>query len=193
MLMKNEKAKMLAGELYNPLDPQLCRERDRCRDLCLLLNATREGQKEERRRLLAELFGKETDAWVQPPFFCDYGTNIFLGAKVFFNFNCVVLDVAPVTIGHNVLFGPSVQIYTATHPISAAERRKGLESAKPITIGSDVWVGGGAIICPGVTISDRSAIGAGSVVTRDIPSDVVAAGNPARVIRTLPPKASEGS
>jgi len=191
--MKSEKEKMLVGELYNPLDPQLCWERDRCRDLCLLLNATRENQKEERQRLLAELFGKKTDAWIQPPFFCDYGTNISLGTKVFFNFNCVVLDVAPVTIGSNVLFGPSVQIYTATHPISAVERRKWLESAKPITIGSDVWVGGGAIICPGVTIGDRSVIGAGSVVTSDIPSDVIAAGNPARVIRTLPPEASGGA
>ncbi|CAI8838418.1 sugar O-acetyltransferase [Methylocaldum szegediense] len=187
--MKSEKEKMLAGALYDPLDPQLRRERDRCRDLCLRLNVTREDQRQERRRLLAEIFGKETDAWIQPPFFCDYGTNIVLGAKVFFNFNCVVLDVAPVTIGSNVLFGPSVQIYTATHPIRAAERRKRLESARPITIGSDVWVGGGAIICPGVTVGDRSAIGAGSVVTRDIPSDVIAAGNPARIIRALPPDA----
>lgn len=187
--MKSEKEKMLAGALYDPLDPQLRRERDRYRDLCLRLNVTREDQRQERRRLLAEIFGKETDAWIQPPFFCDYGTNIVLGAKVFFNFNCVVLDVAPVTIGSNVLFGPSVQIYTATHPIRAAERRKRLESARPITIGSDVWVGGGAIICPGVTVGDRSAIGAGSVVTRDIPSDVIAAGNPARIIRALPPDA----
>lgn len=184
--MKNEKEKMLAGELYNSLDPQLCQERDRCRDLCLLLNATREDQKSERQRLLAELFGKDTDAWVQPPFFCDYGTNISLGSKVFFNFNCVVLDCAEVTIGNNVLFGPAVQIYTATHPVSATERRKWLEFAKPITIGSDVWVGGGAIICPGITIGDRSIIGAGSVVTKDISSDVIAAGNPARIIRSLP-------
>jgi maltose O-acetyltransferase len=189
--MKTEKEKMLAGELYDPLEPQLCRERDHCRDLCLLLNATREDQKEERQRLLAELFGKETDAWVQPPFFCDYGTNIVLGTKVFFNFNCVVLDCAKVTIGNNVLFAASLEIYTATHLISAAERHKWLESAKPITIGPDVWVGGGAIICPGVTIGDRSVIGAGSVVTRDIPSDVIAAGNPARVIREPPPEASE--
>jgi maltose O-acetyltransferase len=187
--MKTEKEKMLAAELYDPLEPQLCRERDRCRDLCLLLNATRENQKEERQRLLAELFGQQTDAWVQPPFFCDYGTNIVLGSKVFFNFNCVVLDCAKVTIGNNVLFAPAVQIYTATHPISAAERRKWLESAKPITIGSDVWVGGGAIICPGVTIGDRAVIGAGSVVTRDIPCDVIVAGNPARIIRELPPEA----
>jgi maltose O-acetyltransferase len=190
--MKSEKEKMLAGERYDPLDPQLCRERDRCRNLCRLLNSTREDQKQERLDLLAELFGTQTDAWVQPPFYCDYGTNIVLGTKVFFNFNCVVLDVAPVTIGSNVLFGPAVQIYTATHPVSAAERRTWLESAKPITIGSDVWVGGGAIICPGVTIGERSVIGAGSVVTRDIPADVVVAGSPARIIRTLPPEASEG-
>ncbi|MEO9524952.1 MULTISPECIES: sugar O-acetyltransferase [Pseudomonadota] len=190
--MKIEKEKMLAGELYDPADSQLCRERDRCRDLCLLLNTTREDQKDERQRLLSELFGKQTDAWVQPPFFCDYGSNISLGTKVFFNFNCVVLDVAPVTIGSNTLFGPSVQIYTATHPINAAERRKWLESAKPIMIGSDVWVGGGAIICPGVAIGDRSVIAAGSVVTRDVPPDTVVAGNPARVIRALPPEASEG-
>lgn len=183
--MKSEKDKMLAGELYDPLDPQLCRERARCRDLCLRLNATHEDEKSERRRLLAELFGKETDVWIQPPFFCDYGANIVLGAHVFFNFNCVVLDVAPVTIGNHVLLGPAVQIYTATHPISAAERRNGLESAKPITIGSDVWVGGGAIIAPGVTIGDRSVIGAGSVVTRSIAADVFAAGNPCRVIRAL--------
>jgi len=191
-IMKTEKEKMLAGELYDPLDAQLCRERDRCRDLCLLLNATREDQKQERQRLIAEILGKETDAWIQPPFFCDYGANITLGTKVFFNFNCVVLDVAPVIIGNNVLFAPSVQIYTATHPISAVERRKWLESAKPITIGSDVWIGGGAIICPGVTIGERSVIGAGSVVTRNIPSDVVAAGNPARVIRELPAEADCG-
>lgn len=183
--MKTEKAKMLAGELYDPLDPQLCEERDRCRNLCLLVNATREDQKEERKRLLADLLGKDADVWVQPPFFCDYGTNIVLGTKVFFNFNCVVLDCAQVSIGSHVLFGPSVQIYTATHPIRAAERRQWLESAKPITIGSDVWVGGGAILCPGVTIGDRSVVGAGSVVTRAIPADVFAAGNPCRVIRPL--------
>jgi maltose O-acetyltransferase len=183
--MKTEKAKMLAGELYDPLDPQLSHERQRARDLCKLLNDSREDQQEERRRILSELFGQATDAWVQPPFFCDYGTNISLGTKVFFNFNCVVLDVMQVTIGNNVLFAPSVQIYTATHPVSAAERRTWLEFAKPVAIGSDVWIGGAAIICPGVTIGDRSVIGAGSVVTKNIPSDVVAAGNPCRVIRHL--------
>lgn len=185
--MKTEKEKMLAGELYDPLEAQLCQERDRCRDLCLLLNSTREDQKEQRKRLLAELFGRESDAWIQPPFFCDYGRNISFGSKVFFNFNCVVLDCAQVTIGNNVLIAPSVQIYTATHPIGAAERRTGLEMARPVTIGSDVWIGGGAIICPGVTVGDGAVIGAGSVVTRDVPSEVIVAGNPARVVREITP------
>jgi maltose O-acetyltransferase len=186
--MTTEKDKMLAGELYDPLDPVLVQERQRCRDLCKLLNDSREDQQEERRRILAELLGYSNDAWIQPPFFCDYGYNIALGSKVFFNFNCVVLDVTRVEIGSNVLFGPSVQIYTATHPISAAERRTWRELAKPVSIGSNVWIGGGAIICPDVTIGDRSVIGAGSVVTRPIPADVFAAGNPCRVIRPLTDK-----
>ncbi len=180
---KTEKEKMLSGELYDPLDPQLCVERHLCRDLCKALNDSREDQSALRKQLLEELLGCATDAWIQPPFFCDYGTNIRLGSKVFFNFNCVVLDVMQVTIGSNVLFGPGVQIYTATHPMAASVRRQWLEYAKPVTIGSDVWVGGGAIICPGVTIGDRTVIGAGSVVTRDIPSDVFAAGNPCRVLK----------
>jgi maltose O-acetyltransferase len=183
--MKSEKEKMLAGEMYDPLDPVLCTERQRARDLCQLLNATREDQQDERKQIMRDLFGQDSDVWLQPPFFCDYGTNLVLGSKVFFNFNCVVLDVMRVEIGDNVLFGPSVQIYTATHPISAEERRTWKEFAKPVTIGSDVWVGGGAIICPGVTIGSRSVIGAGSVVTRNIPDDVFAAGNPCRVIRSL--------
>lgn len=182
---RTEKEKMLAGELYDPLDRQLCAERRRCRDLCKVFNDSREDQVALRKQLLDELVGQSTDAWIQPPFFCDYGTNITLGSKVFFNFNCVVLDVMAVTIGSNVLFGPGVQIYTATHPMEASIRRQWLEYAKPITIGSDVWVGGGAIICPGVTIGDRTVIGAGSVVTRDIPADVFAAGNPCRVIRGI--------
>jgi maltose O-acetyltransferase len=183
--MRTEKDKMLAGELYDPLDSQLVRERKRCRNLCRLLNESREDQREERGRILAELFGGPTDVWIEPPFFCDYGTNISLGSKVFFNFNCVVLDVTPVTIGDRVLFGPAVQIYAATHPLDATERRMGLELGQPVAIGSDVWVGGGAILCPGVAIGDRSVIGAGSVVTRSIPQDVFAAGNPCRVVRSL--------
>lgn len=183
--MTTEKQKMLAGELYDPFDPELVRGRDRARDLCQDLNATREGDQAARRRILSELFGAGGDSvWMQPPFFCDYGANILLGERVYFNFNCVVLDVCEVRIGDFTLFGPAVQVYTAMHPMNAQLRRT-QEYAKPITIGSDVWVGGGAIICPGVTIGSRSVIGAGSVVTRDIPEGVFAAGNPCRVIREI--------
>lgn len=183
--MTTEKERMLAGELYEALDPQLVAERNHVRDLLLLYNQTREEETEGRRRLLEEIFGYPNDAWIQAPFFCDYGTNIKLGRGVYMNFNCVVLDVMEVTIGDNTLFGPTVQVLTPMHPMDAAERRSGKEFAKPVSIGSDVWVGGGAIICPGVTIGDRAIIGAGSVVTRDIPPDVFAAGNPCRVIRQL--------
>jgi maltose O-acetyltransferase len=183
--MPTEREKMLAGALYDPLDPDLVRARERARDLCRSLNATRDADAEERRRILRDLFGEGGEsAWMQPPFYCDYGSNILLGERVFFNFNCVVLDVAHVRIGEHTMFGPSVQIYTATHPMNAAERRK-RELARPITIGSDVWVGGAAVICPGVTIGSRSVIGAGSVVTRDVPEGVFAAGNPCRVIREI--------
>jgi maltose O-acetyltransferase len=183
--MRSEREKMLAGELYDPMDPELVRDRDRARDLCQDLNATREGQVEERRDLLRRLFGRGGETvWMQPPFFCDYGSNILLGERVFFNFNCVVLDVCRVTIGDFTLFGPAVQIYTATHPMDPVLRRS-QEFSKPIEIGSDVWVGGGAILCPGVTIGSRSVIGAGSVVTRDVPEGVFAAGNPCRVIREV--------
>lgn len=183
--MPTETEKMLAGELYDPLDPDLVRGRERCRDLCWELNATRDADAEQRRRILRELFGAGGDTvWMQPPFFCDYGRNIRLGNRVFFNFNCVVLDVCEVTVGDFTLFGPAVQIYTATHPMEPVLRRS-QEFAKPIRVGSDVWVGGGAILCPGITVGDRTVIGAGSVVTRDIPADVFAAGNPCRVIREL--------
>ena len=184
--MPSEREKMLAGELYDPLDPELAAARVRARDLCQALNATREADADERRRILIDLFGQGGDeVWMQPPFFCDYGSNIFLGKRVFFNFNCVVLDVCAVRVGDFTLFGPSVQIYTATHPLEA-ELRRTREFAKPVTIGADVWVGGAAVILPGVTIGSRSVIGAGSVVTRDIPDEVFAAGNPCRVIRPIP-------
>lgn len=182
--MPSEKEKMLGGELYNPLDLQLRGERRDARLLFEALNASRDDQGKQRRQLIRKLIpeGGQT-AWIQPPFFCDYGYNITLGENVFFNFNCVVLDVAKVTIGARTLFGPAVQIYTASHPMDAKQRSTGLELGLPITIGEDAWIGGGAILCPGVTIGDRTVIGAGSVVTKNIPSDVFAAGNPCRVIR----------
>jgi maltose O-acetyltransferase len=181
--MPGEKDKMLAGELYDPLDIELVAARIRATDLCQDLNATREGDQGIRRRILTDLFGSGGESvWMQPPFFCDYGSNIFLGERVFFNFNCVVLDVCQVRIGDFTLFGPAAQIYTATHPMNADLRRK-QEFGKPIEIGVDVWVGGGAIICPGVTIGSKTVVGAGSVVTRDMPEGVFCAGNPCRVIR----------
>src|SRR5437588_8734521 len=184
--MRTEKDKMLAGELYDPLDPELVRARERARDLCQDLNATREADQDARGRILRELFGAGGESvWMQPPFFCDYGSNILLGERVFFNFNCVVLDVCRVTVGDFTLLGPAVQIYTATHPMNAGLRRR-QEFAKPVEIGSDVWVGGGAVLCPGVKVGSKSVIGAGSVVTRDIPEGVFAAGNPCRVLRPIP-------
>lgn len=177
---------MLASELYDPLDVQLSAERRKARLLTEQLNQSRDDEEELRKKILAELIPDAGEGlWLQPPFYCDYGSNMKVGKKVFFNFNCVVLDVAQVTIGDNVLFAPNVQVYTATHPMDWKVRAEGLESAKPITIGSHVWIGGSVVICPGVTIGERSVIGAGSVVTKDIPSDVFAAGNPCRVIRKL--------
>jgi maltose O-acetyltransferase len=176
---------MLAGELYDPLDAELVAARERARDLCRALNDTRDAQQAERRRILLELIGSGGDTvWMQPPFFCDYGSNIHLGRRVFFNFNCVVLDVCEVHIGDYTLFGPGAQILTPLHPMDAKLRRE-REFGKPVHIGADVWVGGGALILAGVRIGSRAVIGAGSVVTRDIPDDVFAAGNPCRVVRKL--------
>ena len=183
--MSSEREKMLAGELYDPMDPQLVAARTRARDLCQALNATRETESEARRAILRELFGRGGESvWMQPPFFCDYGANIELGERVFFNFNCVVLDACRVRIGDFTLFGPGVQILTPMHPLDAELRRR-QEFGKPVEIGSDVWVGGGALILPGVRIGSRSVIGAGSVVTRDVPEGVLAAGNPCRVLRSI--------
>jgi maltose O-acetyltransferase len=184
--MKSEKEKMLSGELYNALDKQLTEERVKTRLLLKELNDSREDQPEQREIILKELLPNAgIGLWLQPPFYCDYGTNIILGENVFFNFNCVLLDVAKITVGSRTVFGPNVQIYTAGHPVNYLERASGLEYGKSIVIGQDVWIGGSAIICPGVTIGNRSIIGAGSVVTKDIPDDVIAVGNPCRVIKEL--------
>ncbi|PZO38838.1 MAG: sugar O-acetyltransferase [Pseudanabaena frigida] len=184
--MKSEKEKMLGGELYDPLDPRLLGDRRRARLLLKALNDTNDEQQEERNRIIKELIPAIGQGiLIEPPFYCDYGSNITLGNRVYFNFNCVVLDVARVEIGSDVLFGPTVQIYTAIHPLSSKERKLGLELGKQIVIGDDVWVGGGTIICPGVRIGARSVIGAGSVVTKNIEEGVIAVGNPCRVIREV--------
>lgn len=184
--MPTEKEKMLAGELYDSTDPQLVTERRHARKLTRAFNDSSAEDGKIRKQLLTELLGHlGKNSAIEPPFYCDYGYNIHLGDRVFFNFNCVILDVMPVDIGDGSMFGPNVQIYTATHPMDFAERGAGLEFAKPIKIGSDVWIGGSVIINPGVTIGDRSVIGSGSVVVKDIPAGVFAAGNPCRVIRYL--------
>lgn len=183
--MRTEREKMLDGELYDPMDLELVRARERARDLCQALSMTRESEQKERRRIVHELFGAGGDSvLMQPPFFCDYGSNIELGERVFFNFNCVVLDVCAVRIGDFTLLGPGVQILTPMHPLNAAQRRH-KEYGKAVEIGADVWVGGGALILPGVKIGSRAVIGAGSVVTRSIPEGMFAAGNPCRVIREI--------
>ena len=177
-----ELERMLAGELYDPNDAELVERRALARDRCQALNATTERDADVRRAILEVLFARGGDtAGVQPPFYCDYGTHIELGTRVFFNFDCVVLDVCRVRIGDHTMFGPAVQIYAATHPFDAVLRRR-VEAGRPVTIGDDVWVGGGAIILPGVTIGDDAVIGAGAVVTRDVAPGATVVGNPARPV-----------
>ena len=184
--MKTEKDKMLSGGFYNPYDPQLSYERRHARLLAKKLNDTWADQVRERSSLIKELIpAAGRGVWIEPPFYCDYGSNITLGDNVFFNFNCVVLDVAPVRIGSRVLFGPAVQVYAATHPLRAGDRRTGLELGRDVEIDDDVRIGGAAIICPGVRIGARAVIGAGSVVTKDIPEGVLAGGNPCRILREI--------
>lgn len=181
-----ERAKMLSGELYRAADPDLVRERARARRLVSRYNATAQADEDERRALLAELLGTlGGGAWIEPPFHCDYGSNITLGDGAFLNFDCVILDCAPVEIGPLAKLGPGVQLCTAAHPVDPAERETGLEYALPILVGRNVWIGAGAIVGPGVTIGDNSVIGAGSVVLRDVPPNVVAAGSPCRVVRSI--------
>ena len=184
--MRTEKEKMIAGELYDPLDEEITADRLQARLLIKQFNDTGDERLEERTAILKKLIpvtGK--NLWLQPPFYCDYGYNIIMGDNVYLNFNCILLDVSYINIGSRTMLGPNVQIYTATHPINYKERSAGKEYSKAINIGEDVWIGGSAVICPGVSIGDRSIIGAGSVVTKNIPADVVAAGNPCKIIRKL--------
>lgn len=177
---------MLRGELYLASDPELAQGRLRARLACDRFNASAPDDAVERGRLLSDIVGAVgPDCWIEPPFRCDYGSQVVLGAGVFVNFDAIFLDCAAIVIGDQVQIGPGVQLLTADHPRDAAQRASGLEMARPIVIGARVWLGGGVIVVPGVTIGADSTIGAGSVVVRDIPSGVVAAGNPCRVIRQL--------
>jgi maltose O-acetyltransferase len=177
----SEKQKMLAGELYRPGDPELQADQAAARAWMVRYNAALAETPAVRRALLKELLGGVGDgAVIRPPFHCDYGYNIYLGDKVFLNFNCVILDVAEVRIGAGTQIGPAVQIYAADHPRHAEGRRSGLEFGRSVVIGEHVWIGGGAIILPGVTIGDGALVGAGSVVTRNVEAGTTVVGNPAR-------------
>lgn len=181
-----EKELMLSEQLYIAKDEELGRDNKKSRMLTRLFNNSTEEQQEYRVQLLKELFKSTGErVYIEPPFHCDYGCNISLGNNFYANFDCIILDVCQVNIGENVLFGPRVCIYTAGHPIDQGVRDEGLEFGKAVTIGNSVWVGGSTIINPGVTIGNNVVIGSGSVVTKDIPDNVIAAGNPCRVIREI--------
>jgi maltose O-acetyltransferase len=183
---RSNRERMLAGDLYIADDPENARRAQRAVQLADAYHRAAVADEGAARPLLALLIGSLGEgAFVKPPLYVDYGENITLGARTFVNYNLTALDVAPITIGADCQIGPNVQLLTPTHPIDPQPRRDKLEAARPITIGDNVWLGGGVIVCPGVTIGDNSVIGAGAVVIRDIPANMVAAGNPARVIREI--------
>ena len=184
--MGEQKARMLAGELYVADDPEVNADRHRCRVQIDRFNGLGAAVPDDRHRVLCDLFGACGDGVdILPPFQCDYGYQISVGARSFLNYGAVVLDVAPVRIGEEVLLASNVQLLTATHPLDAATRRAGWELGAPITIQDGAWLGGGVIVCPGVTIGQNTVVGAGSVVVRDLPAGVLAVGNPARVVRSV--------
>jgi maltose O-acetyltransferase len=181
--------RMLAGDLYIADDPEIGAASSAALDLMAAYNATSVRQAPLRRQLLEQLLGSIGEGTeIRPPLYVDYGTHLRIGARCFANFGLVALDVAAITIGDDVQIGPNVQLLTPTHPVEPEPRRQKWEAAQPITIGNNVWLGGGAIVLPGVTIGDNTVVGAGSVVTRDLPANVVALGNPARVVKTLEPE-----
>jgi maltose O-acetyltransferase len=184
--MRTEKEKMLGGELYNPADTQLVKDRENARRQVRIYNETLETEGDKRTKLLKELFGYTGEnVYMEPNIRVDYGYNIFVGENFFANFDCVILDICEVRFGDNCLLGPGVHIYTATHPIDPNERNSGKEYAKPIIVGDNVWIGGSTVINPGVTIGDNVVIASGSVVTKDVPNNVVVGGNPAKIIKKI--------
>lgn len=180
-----EKEKMIKGLTYNPISPQLVFDRDRASRILTKYNYKTFHEVNMRNRVIKKLIHTTGNFWVKPPFFCDYGYNIQLGKDVKINFNCVFLDVCPIIIGDYTLIGPNTQIYTACHSLDYMERRENKEFGKPVHIGKNVWIGGSVVILPGVTIGDYAVIGAGSVVTNDIPANAIAVGNPCRVTRMI--------
>jgi maltose O-acetyltransferase len=183
---RSMRERMLAGDLYIADDPQLAADSRRAMALMYRFNTTDPTDADTLAVTLRELLGTLGEgAWVRPPLHVDYGYQIHIGARTFINYGAVLLDVAPISIGEDVQMGPNVQLLTPTHPLEAELRRAKWEAAKPITIGNNVWLGGGVIVCPGVTIGENTVVGAGAVVTKDLPANVLAVGNPARVIRQL--------
>lgn len=181
-----EREKMITGQTYQAWDTELVEGRQRAKRLLFAYNTLAPDALEQREALLRQLLGgMGENCWIEPPFYCDYGANFTVGADFYANYHCVVLDCAPVTVGNHVMLGPGVQIFTACHPLDAKSRNAGVEFAKPIVIGDDVWIGGGAILLPGVTVGSGTVVGAGSVVTRDLPPGVLAVGNPCRVLRPI--------
>lgn len=181
-----EKEKMIAGKIYYSADEELLRDREVCKDLCHEYNQLLPSKEKEQKEIIRKMFGKTSKEFMlTPPFWCDYGYNIEIGENFYTNHNCVILDVAKVKFGDNVMIGPNCGFYAAGHPLDVEIRNKYLEYGYPITIGNNVWIGGGVQIMHGVTIGDGSVIGGGSVVTKDIPSGVLAFGNPCRVIREI--------
>ncbi|AHG02267.1 maltose O-acetyltransferase (plasmid) [Halostagnicola larsenii XH-48] len=184
--MPTEREKMVAGELYDPEDPELVADRQAARDLTERFNQIPVSDEPRRTELADDLFGSVgDDVYLEPPFRCDYGYNIHVGDGFYTNFECVILDAGRVEIGDDCMLAPGVHIYTATHPLEAAERVKGPEYTKPVTIGDEVWIGGRAVLNPGVTVGDGAVIGSGSVVTDDVPANVVVQGNPAEIVKEL--------
>lgn len=184
--MNTEKEKMVSGEPYMAADPELVRDRENARKLTRLYNQTTESEGDERTALLNQLLGSTgLHVYIEPTFRCDYGYNISVGENFYANFDCVILDVCEVKIGRDCMLAPGVHIYTATHPLDPFERSSGVEYGKPVTIGDHVWIGGGAIINPGITIGNHSVVASGAVVTKDVPEGVVVGGNPAKVIKHI--------
>ena len=187
-LKRKEKEKMLAGELYLASDPTLVEMRDRAQELMQQFNQSSPYQKSLRQETIRQLFGNIGQTFsINPPFYCDYGCHIYAGENLYINYDCTILDCAEVHIGNNVLIATKVQIYAAYHPTDPTVRLTQKELAAPVRIGNNAWIGGGAIICPGISIGDNTTIGAGSVVTKDIPANVVAVGNPCKVIKSVTP------
>lgn len=179
-----ELEKMLNGQMYDAEDSQLSTMRSYCRDQLQLINFTYK-IKDSKSIVNNLINSKDGNASIQPPFYCDYGVNIYVGVNFYANFNNVFLDVCPITIGDNCMFGPDVKLYTATHPLDPTERNSGLEYAKPITIGDNVWIGGNSTVVPGVNVGNNVVIAAGSVVTKDVPDNVVFGGNPGKILKQI--------